>query len=99
MTSAVARRLVFGADVFGEVLFSSRAVLSSAARAHLSRTVTDDPTRVAGDFSVSINFGGLEPKSGSFGWTRHLSLISSIARSVVNCFPAIVSIASRPRAA
>jgi len=96
MTAAGSVGLIFTRDVFGERPFSPFAVISKAARADFTRSVTDDPCGAPDKVSVAVPFFWFEPQSGSFCMTRHFSLISSIARSVVNCLPAMTSIVSLP---
>lgn len=98
MTVALCRDCVFSADVLGELSFSFFALVLSAASADLARSVSDDPIRGAADLSLCCVGSWFEPESCSF-LTRHSSLIRSIARSVVNCLPAITSISRRPRLA
>jgi hypothetical protein len=91
MTAAVAADFIFCGDVLGERPFSPFAVISSAARADFTRSITDDPRRASDKSSVAVALFRFEPQSGPFCWTRHFSLISSIARRVVNCLRAISS--------
>ena len=99
MTSALAGDLVSDGNVFSEGFVSAFAVISSAARADFARSVADDPCRVADDLAVAVMFGGLSQSLIPLLGPRHFSLISLIDFSVVKCFPAITSIARRPRAA
>ncbi len=69
-------RLVLVGDVRCEALFSLRTFANAASSANLSRSVPDDPDR-------RLSFSGSEPESRSLGSLRHLSLMSSIAASVV----------------
>jgi hypothetical protein len=80
--------------VFSEGLFSALAVCSSAASADLILSVSNDPGGASDEPAFGVAFFGFEPQSGTFGMSRHRFLISSMARNVTNCFPAIVSISS-----
>jgi hypothetical protein len=94
ITVAAPFGLPAGGDVFGELSLSSRKVCLAAASAN---SVSVGALNVP-DGRASVR-GRLKPESGWFGDCRHRTLISSIAASVVNCLPAILSTASRPRAA
>ena len=78
VTVFVAGDLVFAGDVLGEGSFSSRAVLSSAARADFARSVADDPGCVADEVAAGVTLFGFEPEPCAFCWSRHLSLMDSI---------------------
>jgi hypothetical protein len=70
-------------EVRTEGALGARAILCSAARADLARSVSDDPDRAFAERAVSISFFGAEPETDPFCGTRHSALISSIAASVV----------------
>ena len=54
------------------------AVLSSAARADLTRSVADDPGSMADELAAGVALFGFEPEPCAFCWSRHLSLMASI---------------------
>jgi hypothetical protein len=54
MTVPIARGSVFAGKVPGKRPLSPRAVLSSAARADLTRSVADDPGRVTDEFTARV---------------------------------------------
>src|SRR5262249_58162092 len=99
VTSTLSRNLVSGSDVFGERALSTLAVFSSAARAHFTRSVPDDPCGAMDEFSIFASLLGFEPEADSFSLPRPFILIASIDRRVVKCLPAISSMVSRPLAA
>jgi hypothetical protein len=105
MTSALAGHLVFVADVFGEFLFGARAealsfcaVNRSEACADFILSVSDEPGEPLMQLAVSPPRGG-KVQPDSFGLSRHRSVISSIAPSVVNCLLAMVQVCRWPRCA
>src|SRR5262249_33514422 len=79
--------LVLLSDVVGEGFFSPSAIICAAASADLVFSVEDDPHGLASPALAEV-------QTGSFGFTRHLSLICLMASNVTNCFPAIISYAS-----
>src|SRR5258707_3311790 len=83
MPTALSGDCVCSGDVFGEVLFSPLAVISSAARADFMRAVSDDPRCPPCEPSLLVALFRFKPQSGIFCWSRHLTLISLMFRSVV----------------
>ena len=83
MTAARSVGLVLVGKVLAEGALGARAILCSAARADLARSVSDDPHCALAERAVGVSFFGAEPEAGSFGGTRHSALISSMAASVV----------------
>jgi hypothetical protein len=83
MTAALARDFIFGGNILCEGFFSPLAVVSSAARADLVRSVSDDPCGASNESALRVALFRLKPQSGTFGWSRHSFLISSMACKVV----------------
>jgi hypothetical protein len=54
MTAALSWDFIFGCDVFCEGLFSAFAVISSASRADLVRSVSDDPRGAADELTFAV---------------------------------------------
>jgi hypothetical protein len=87
------RRLVLGGEIFPQLSFSRIKLTWSAACALSVSSIADDPDGL----TCTVGFAQLE--ACAFGLTRHASIMSLIARKVVNCLPAIVEMASLPLAA
>src|SRR5262249_6268092 len=83
MTAARSVRPVFVGKVLAEGALRTRAIFCNAARADLARSVSNDPHGALAESAVGISFFGAQPETGPLGWTRHRSLIFSIAASVV----------------
>jgi len=54
MTVPITRGSVFAGKVLGKRSLSPRAVLSSAARADLTRSVADDPGRITDEIALQV---------------------------------------------
>jgi hypothetical protein len=100
VTVADSRRAVFGGDVVGECSLSFRSfALAETSASFEAAAISDAPHSLLDDSPVVVPARRLQPESCTFAVTRHCSLIWLIALSVVKSFPAIRSIARRPRAA
>ena len=83
MTTAGSVWLVLIGEMLAERALGSRAIFCRAARADFARSLSDDPDRPLSDPAVGVSPFWPKPQAGAFPWTRHNSLISSIAASVV----------------
>jgi hypothetical protein len=83
MTAAGSVGPVLVGKVLAKGALGARAILCSAARADLARSVSDDPHRALSERAVGVSFLRPKPEAGAFPGTRHSALISSIAASVV----------------
>jgi hypothetical protein len=99
VTIADSRGAVFGGDIVGERFLSFRSFALAETSASFDAAISDAPYGLFDDSTVLVPSRWLQPEPGAFGSTRHRFLISLMALSVVKSFPAIRSIASRPRAA
>jgi hypothetical protein len=75
-------RTVLAVDVISQAAFSTPNFFRSASRADLPSSVEDEPGTPLEDLPA-VSARSAEPETGTFGLTRHASVISSIARSVV----------------
>jgi hypothetical protein len=99
VTVADSRGVVFGGNVIGERSLSFRSFALAETSASFVAVVSNTPHGLFDDSTVLVSSRRLQPEPGAFGSTRHCFLISLMALSVVKSFPAIRSIARRPRAA
>jgi hypothetical protein len=83
MTAAGAIGLVLVCEVLAESALGAFAILCSAARADLARSVSNDPHRTLAEAAIEVPLFGPKPEADSFCWTRHSSLIRSMFTSVV----------------
>jgi hypothetical protein len=83
LTAAGSAGLIFVSEVVAKGTLGARAIFRSAARANLERSVSDDPNCSLSERTVGISLFWPKPKASPFPWTRHSSLISWIAASVV----------------
>jgi hypothetical protein len=83
MTAAGAIGSVLVCEVLAECALGALAILCSAARADLARSVSDDPHRTLAEGAIEVPLFWPKPKADSFCGTRHNSLIRSTFASVV----------------